>query len=95
VRLRYDVPSKFALAIKNIPKCAAVSVAELSVYEMLLRHRVVLTASAVEVLEDQLGAWVDEKRPVNAPPRIEELADGDDGSRDETPITGAAGAVSA
>lgn len=53
-----EVPKNFALAVRNIPKCAAINVSELSVYEMLLRHRLVLTRSAVAILEELLGPAV-------------------------------------
>ena len=39
--------------------------ADLTVYEVLLRHRLVLTRSAVALLEETLGAWEPEVHAVN------------------------------
>eukprot|EP00039_Didymoeca_costata_P020061 m.339918 g.339918 ORF g.339918 m.339918 type:complete len:281 (+) comp19037_c0_seq1:120-962(+) len=49
-----SVPRNLDLAVRNIQNCAAISIEELTVYEMLLRPRLVLTMSAVRMLESLL-----------------------------------------
>lgn len=67
----HDVQSNLEKAVRNIPNSAAVSVADLTVYEVLLRHRLVLTRSAVALLEETLGAWEPEVHAVNRPPELQ------------------------
>jgi len=56
----------------------AINVSELSVYEMLLRHRLVLTRGAVELLEELLGHGVFRGTfdPVNVAAAPEQEQDG-------------------
>lgn len=69
----YDLPTNFELAVRNIPKTAAVTVSDLIVYEMLLCHRLVLTVQAVELLEELLGAWRVQDKVYNLPLPTDEL----------------------
>jgi len=73
----YDLPTNFELAVKNIPKTAAVTVSDLIVYEILLRHRLVLTVQAVELLEELLGAWQPKSKVYNLPMDVDEAKEED------------------
>lgn len=73
----YDLPTNFELAVKNIPKTAAVTVSDLIVYEILLRHRLVLTVQAVELLEELLGAWQPKSKVYNLPMDVDEATEED------------------
>lgn len=60
-------PDNFLLATRNIKDCDAIAQEDISVYSILHRHKLVLTRSAVEHLENRLTTAETAVTPVNIP----------------------------